>query len=128
MISFELQRDKGVLVIEPKGALTAEDFIAVARTVDPYILEKGKLSGLLIDAPSFPGWDSFAALIEHMKFVREHQRKIDRVAAVSDSTLLKAAPAIAQHFVQAKIRSFESKDRDRALAWLETGNERAPDA
>ncbi len=121
MMAFELHRDKGVLVIEPRGALSTDDFREVARLVDPYILEKGKLSGLLIDAPSFPGWDSFAALVEHMKFVREHQRKIDRVAAVSDSAVLKIAPAIARHFADPEIRTFECKDRDRALAWLETG-------
>ena len=122
MIAFELHRDKGVLVIEPKGALSADDFREIDRTVDPYILEKGKLPGLLIDAPSFPGWDSFAAIIEHMKFVRDHQSKIDRVAAVTDSAVLKMAPAIARHFVNPEIRTFESKDRARALAWLETGN------
>jgi hypothetical protein len=41
--------------------------------------------GLLIEAPSFPGWGSFGALINHMKFVYDHHRKIDRVAAVTDN-------------------------------------------
>jgi hypothetical protein len=66
MIDFELLRDAGVLIVAPKGALTAEDFRAVASTVDPYISENGKLTGLLIEAPSFPGWDSLGALIEHI--------------------------------------------------------------
>jgi hypothetical protein len=69
MIRFELLRDAGVLVVEPKSALSAEDFREISRTVDPYMHEKGKLTGLLIEAPSFPGWDSFGALIEHLKFV-----------------------------------------------------------
>ena len=55
MIEFELLRDAGVLIVAPKGALTAEDFRAVSRTVDPYIIENGKLTGLLLEAPSFPG-------------------------------------------------------------------------
>jgi len=122
MIAVELQRDKGVLVVEPKGALTTDDFQQIARTVDPYILEKGKLSGMLVDVPTFPGWNSFAALVEHVKFVREHQRKIDRVAAVTDSAVMKFAPAIAGPFVSPEIRTFESKDRDRAMIWLETGH------
>jgi len=122
MIALEFQRDKGVLVIEPKGALSADDFHEIDRTVDPYILEKGKLSGLLIDAPSFPGWDSFGAFVEHMKFVRDHQHKIDRIAAVTDSGVVKMAPAIVRHFVSPEIRTFDSKDRDRALTWLATGN------
>ena len=98
MIKFELLKDAGLLIVEPREALTAEDFQVVGQTVDPYITENGKLTGLLIDAPSFPGWESFGALIEHMKFVRDHHRKIDRVAAVTDSKILTIAPKIAEHF------------------------------
>ena len=54
MLKFELLRDAGVLVVEPRDALTAEDFQAVAQTVDPFIQANGKLTGLLVDAPSFP--------------------------------------------------------------------------
>ena len=97
MLKFELLRDAGVLVVEPRDALTAEDFQAVAQTVDPFIQENGKLTGLLIDVPSFPGWEGFAALIEHIRFVRNHHRKIDRVAAVTDSQILSIAPKIAEH-------------------------------
>jgi hypothetical protein len=67
MITFELLKDAGVLVVEPKSALSAEDFREISRTIDPYIREKGKLTGLLIVAPSFPGWDSFGALIVHFE-------------------------------------------------------------
>lgn len=37
MLKFKLLRDAGVLVVEPRDALTAEDFRAVAQTVDPFI-------------------------------------------------------------------------------------------
>jgi hypothetical protein len=119
MMSFELVRDKGILVIKPQGALEANDFHRLAQAVDPYLTEQGALSGLLIEAPSFPGWESFAALIEHFKFVQDHHRKIHRVAAVTDSSFLKVAPKIAAHFVQPEIKVFSSDERARALAWLE---------
>ena len=121
MIKFELLRDAGVLVVEPKSALSAEDFSEISRTIDPYIREKGKLSGLLIDAPFFPGWDSFGALIDHMKFVYDHHRNIDRVAAVTDNAFLKIAPKIAEHFAHPEIKVFGSGEKDSALAWLQTG-------
>jgi len=54
MLKFELLRDAGVLVVEPRDALTADDFKAVKQTVDPFIQENGKLAGLLIDIPSVP--------------------------------------------------------------------------
>jgi SpoIIAA-like len=91
-IEFKLLRDAGVLIVAPKQALTAEDFRAISRTVDPYISENGKRTGLLIEARSFPGWDSWDALTEHISFVRDHHRKIERVAVVTDSTILTIAP------------------------------------
>ena len=119
MIRFELLSDVGVLVVEPKSALSAEDFHEMSRSIDPYIREKGKLTGLLIDAASFPGWDSFGALIEHFKFVHDHHRNIDRVAAVTDGAFLKIAPAIARHFAHPEIRVFASGERAKALEWLQ---------
>ncbi len=119
MLRFELLKDDGILVVEPRDALTADDFRAIALTIDPYIEEHGKLTGLLVDAPSFPGWDSFGALIQHLKFVRDHHRQIDRVAAMTDNEFLKIAPRIAEHFAHPEIRVFPSAERARALAWLQ---------
>jgi hypothetical protein len=120
MIHFELLRDRGILILEPRGALSAADFTALAGTVDPYLEEHGDLKGLVVDAPSFPGWDDFAALVSHMKFVRDHHKRIRRIAVVSDSALLSAAPRIASHFVNAEIRNFKGGERAAALAWLES--------
>ena len=108
-----------MLIVEPKDTLTADDFQAICRAVDPFISENGNLSGLLIDVPSFPGWESFGALVEHMKFVRDHHRKIDRVAVVTDSTVLTVAPKIAEHFAHPEFKVFKSGERASALAWLE---------
>ena len=122
MIKFELLKDASILIVEPQSALSADDFREVARMVDPYISENGKLTGLLIAAPSFLGWESFGALIEHMRFVHGHHRKIERVAAVTDSTLLRIAPRIAAHFAHPAIRVFSNDEKDKALAWLQTGS------
>jgi SpoIIAA-like len=119
MIGFELLRDKGILIVRPSGPLAAGDFRELTATVDPYIAEKGKLAGLLIEAPSFPGWDSFAGLIEHFRFVRDHHRDIERVAAVTDDDFLKIAPRIAAHFAHPEIRVFPGSEKGQALVWLE---------
>jgi hypothetical protein len=117
----ELRQEQGILVIKPEGPLRAEDFTALAGTVDPYIEQHGELKGLMIDAPSFPGWENFAALLSHLRFVRDHHRKIRRIAVVSDSALLTVGPKIAKHFVSAEVRPFGTADRAAALAWLEGG-------
>jgi hypothetical protein len=121
VIHFELLRDKAILVVAPEGALEAGDFAKIAKVVDPYILEHGRLAGLLVEAPSFPGWDSFAALIEHLKFVRDHQKKIERVAAVTDSSFLRIVPRLAEHFAHPEFRVFASGEKARALLWLQAG-------
>jgi len=118
VISFELLRDDGVLIVSPTGPLQTSDFAAIANEVDPFIEERGRLSGLMIYAESFPGWGDFGALISHMKFVREHHRKIARVAAVTDSKILSIVPNIADHFVAADVRHFDHSEKDAALAWL----------
>jgi hypothetical protein len=118
MISFELLRDEGILIVEPQGSLEAADFAALTREVDPYIEENGKLNGLMIQAESFPGWGDFAGLISHMSFIRDHHRDIGRIAAVTDSTFLAIAPRIASHFVKAEVQHFDFSDREAALAWI----------
>jgi hypothetical protein len=123
MIDYELRKADGLLVIRPKGALEASDFQAVSNEVDPYIEANGKLHGVMIDAESFPGWKDFAALIAHMKFVRDRHWKIERIAAVSDSEFLRIAPTIASHFVQAEVRHFSSSQKDEALAWLQANQQ-----
>ena len=121
MLRFELLRDKSILILMPDGALRREDFERLALEVDPFLLSKGKLAGLMIHAKAFPGWDSFAAFLSHLKFVAGHHRRIERIAAVTDSGFLKVLPRIAEHFVQAKVRHFDFDKKDEALAWLEEG-------
>ncbi|HVL15199.1 MAG TPA: STAS/SEC14 domain-containing protein [Gemmata sp.] len=118
MVESELLTTEGILILRPKGRLEASDFESLAREVDPHIEANGKLHGLVIDAEAFPGWQNFAALIAHFRFVRDHHRKIEKVAVVSDSTFLSVAPRFASHFVQADIRHFPHAQREAALAWL----------
>src|SRR6476620_6493938 len=118
MLRHELLRDEGILILRPQGPLEEGDFTSLATVVDPYIQEHGKLNGIMVDAQSFPGWDSFAALISHLKFVRDHHRLIGKVAAVSDSSVLSMAPQLAKHFVKADIRYFNANERAAALTWL----------
>ena len=121
MLQHELLRDRGILILKPDGALRAEDFTALATAVDPYIEQNGELKGLMIEAPSFPGWENFAALLSHLRFVRDHHRRIERIAVVTDSALLAVAPKIASHFVSAQLRTFDAASLAAALAWLEAG-------
>lgn len=118
MLEYRLDQNDGILSVKPSGRLAAEDFAALAPVVDAYLAQHEALAGLLIDAEAFPGWEDFAAMLSHLRFVREHHRQIRKVAAVSDSAVLKFMPRIAAHFVSAEVRHFASTNRAAALAWL----------
>jgi hypothetical protein len=118
MVEHELLASEAILIIRPKGRLEATDFEEIAREVDPYIGAHGKLQGLMFEAESFPGWKDFGAMIAHLRFVKDHHRKIARIAAVSDSGFLTIAPSIASHFVQAEVRHFPTSQKEEAIKWL----------
>ena len=118
MLMHEFLPDEGIFLIRPQGPIQADDFERVAKVVDPYIEQNGKLRGVMVEARSFPGWDTFAALLSHLRFVRDHHRFVAKVAAVSDSAILSIAPQIAKHFVKAEFRHFDADNREAALAWL----------
>jgi hypothetical protein len=120
MINAQLLPD-GVLIVSPTGELQAVDFERMRLLTDPYIDEHGDLKGLLIDAESFPSWENFSSMLSHIRFVRDYQEKIERVAAVTDNGFLAILPMVADHFVAAEVRHYDYQDRDRALTWLSTG-------
>lgn len=118
MLDFELNRAEGILILKPVGPLESTDFEKLAREVDPYIIEKGKLNGLMIFTKSFPGWANFATFLSHIKFVKNHHQKIKKIAAVTGRGFLSIMPQVANHFLQAEVRHFDYDDKDAALDWL----------
>ena len=120
MITHQLMRQQGILVVTPEGPLESTDFERMAQEIDPYIEEKGMLNGLMIYTEKFPGWDDFAALVSHLRFVKNHHQKIKKVAAVTDAGFISIVPRVAKHFVQADIRHFDYPDKESALDWLKS--------
>jgi hypothetical protein len=112
-----LVADKGVFVIEAKRTLAAQDFEALALTVDPWIESHGSLRGVVVHAHAFPGWENLGSFMWHVQFVRDHHRKIKRIALAVDDKLAILAPRIGEHFVSAEIRVFPSDQLGAAVAW-----------
>lgn len=118
MIEHHLDQTDGILTLRPKDALAKEDFEQVAKTVEPFLSAQGKLAGLIIEAPKFPGWENFGALVAHFKFVREHHKQVTKVAVVTDSSIGGVAEKIASHFVAAEIKSFPAGQAAQAKQWI----------
>lgn len=124
-VSHRLIPETGVLVVEVRQALRAQDFETLAATADEWIEAHGALEGLVIHAREFPGWENLGSLVRHIRFVRDHQRRVRRVALASDSRLAGLAPRLAEHFVQADVKGFGYDALEAAIAWA-GGAERSP--
>ncbi|MCF8057356.1 MAG: STAS/SEC14 domain-containing protein [Desulfocapsa sp.] len=114
---MKIDETSGIALLEPDGPLSKQDFESAATVIDPYLEKAGQLNGLVIHAESFPGWDSFAALSSHLKFVKEHHKKVLRVALATDSVVGNIAETVASHFVNAEIQVFSYKKLEEALNW-----------
>jgi hypothetical protein len=121
MIEFDLDTAHAILVVRPQSALDTADFAELANAVDPLIEANGDLAGLIINAPKFPGWDSFGTMVSHFRFVRDHHKHIKKVALVTDSHLGDVAEHLASHFVSATIRHFSGEQLDQAWQWIISG-------
>ncbi len=122
MLKTTLDEKNDIAILEPQGALSKADFINAAEIIDPFIEQHDKLNGVIIYTPSFPGWDSFAALVTHLKFIREHQRKITRLAFVTDSAIGSFVEKIGSHFVAAEVKTFPFNELDQAKQWILQGS------
>jgi hypothetical protein len=122
VIEYDLDTAHSILLVRPESALDKDDFVQLAKAVDPQIEETGDLAGLIINAPAFPGWDSFGAMVTHFRFIRDHQNHIKKVAVVTGSHLGDVAEHLASHFVSAKIRHFPAGQIEQARQWIINGS------
>jgi len=118
MLNHKLLSTEGILILEPAAPLEVADFEILAHEIDPYIAEHGKLAGVMIHAKAFPGWVNIEAFFAHMRFIESHHQKVQRLAVVSDSLLLKELPKLAAHLVHAEIKHFPESAYEDAMRWL----------
>jgi hypothetical protein len=126
MLSLNIDEENGIIMLEPKEALSKADFESAARIIDPYLEHNDNFIGLVVHAKSFPGWDSFAALISHLRFVKEHHKKFLRVAFSTNSAIGKFAESVARHFINAEIKNFSHQDLKKAKSWIVQGSGKNP--
>ncbi len=118
MIDIKLDENEGIAVLELRGKLSEDDFEQVAMRIDPYIEKTGKLHGIIFYWKDFHGWDSFGTVLKHLKFIKNHHKKLDRVAIVTDSKLVNAGELIVKHFVSADVEKFPFDQLEEAEKWV----------
>lgn len=81
MIEYDLDTEHSILHVQPKPAIEQDDFVELAKAVDLHIEATGGLAGLIIEAPAFPGWESFGAMVNQFRFIRDHHKLIKRIGS-----------------------------------------------
>ena len=102
-ISQRLLPESGVIVVEVHGPLNTKDFDALTSTADAWIEMHGELQGIVIRTREFPGWENLA-LFRHVRFVRNHHRKVKRIALAADTAIATLAPRIGE-----RLSAFENR-------------------
>ena len=118
MLHHEIDTENGVLTVTPSGELSAMDFKLLTDAVDEYNARHEPLQSMMILTEHFPGWDSFGAMFQHLKFIRKQRDQVRKIAAVTDSGFLTVMPHIIDHFIKAEVRHFDYADRAQAEAWV----------
>jgi len=118
MLNTVLNKETKIVTLQPHGTLKKEDFDAAVKVIDPFIEENGQLNGIIIYAKSFPGWDDFAAFNRHLTFIKNHHKKIKKLAMVTDSIVGEVGEHFASHFVEAVIKNFNYEQIDDARGWI----------
>ncbi len=118
MIKYEIIRDQGIVIIEPLSSLQQKDFEALTKDIDEYIKAHSSVNGIIIHARSFPGWENIGAFMHHFRFVKDHHKKVKRVAVLTNSLFLTVMPSIAKLFVSPSIKHFGYDQVDDAKQWI----------
>lgn len=118
MLNIEIDSKNGIAILQPQGPLSESDFVKASEAIDPCIAENGSLLGLIVSTKEFPGWESFGALVNHIKFVKNHHTKLSKVAIVTDSKTGDLGEKVGNHFLSAKIKHYPYDQFDDARNWI----------
>jgi hypothetical protein len=106
-----------VLRITAPEKLKADDFRQIAPQVDSIISRYGKIR-LLIDASGFNGWENITAFENHAGFVKNHQRKVDRIAVIVAHDWQHWLVGAVRVFLHPEVRAYDKGHESEALQWI----------
>ena len=87
--------------------------------IDGYSGGQRTLKGLIIHTKHFPGWNDFNAFLEHVRFIKDHHKTVQRIAVVTESKIGSIGPGIAKHFVAAELKHFKYDNLEKAKQWIQ---------
>ncbi len=110
----------GVIGVEAKNEVTAEDYTSVLDPLIAKALESGKVRLLYVVGPELEGYTGGAAW-QDAKLGFEHFTSFERVAVVTDREGLEAAVKAVGWMMPGEVKVFGNDHRADAVTWLAGG-------
>ncbi len=98
--------------------VTAEDVRNIGGIMSETIASFGKVR-LLIEIEGFRHMEP-EALLEKLRFAKDHGREIERMAVVSNRVWIKSWVKIGGLFTHREVEHFDRSEREAAWKWLRT--------
>ena len=116
MIKTEIISANALKITLP-DKLSADDFRQIAPQFDSLIGQHGQIR-LLVDASGFNGWENIEAFETHAGFLRDHQRKIERLAVIAAHDWQHWLIGAFRIFVHPEARAYDKSHETEARQWI----------
>lgn len=117
MLNIHVDATKNVITARPEGPIPASEFEALGEAIETYANDHDRMPGLIVHLKGLPHWQGLSAMRAHFDVVRKHGMVLPRVAIVTDTMGLSMLPNLANIFVRARVRHFDVRQEDEAIAW-----------
>jgi hypothetical protein len=117
--SFAMEIEGRVLHMIVTGRLEKEDYDFFVPEAETRIQKYGKIR-IMIELIDFKGW-SVGALWEECKLAYHHLKDVERMAMVGDKAWEKGLALFMKPFAGAKLKYFDTSERQAAIDWIEDG-------
>jgi hypothetical protein len=114
----QFEDQSGVLFLDIKNPLTADDFKTISNIIDPYFVEHGELAGVIINAKKFPYWKGSKNRSEYLNFAGENHYKFKKAALSMGGFFTKIIVRLGRSHAHPTIKTFKHNDIEKAQEWI----------
>lgn len=108
---------KDLLELHPSGPLDEADIEQLKINFEK-LLSKNEEIKLLIFASEFSGWATASAAEKHFQLVKNHHKKVSKIAFIIGHPWQKWIAMAIKPFVHPKVKNFEGSDTEAAKTWI----------
>ncbi len=106
-----------IIKVQVTGTLEESDFQKLGAEIDTLLAQYVSVR-LLVDATTFNGWSNMQAATNHFKLVRDHQKRVERIALIAGHAWQHWVAGMMSVFVHPQVKVFDATEQMEAEAWV----------